>query len=107
MYANGRLSFLDFSEVESWTYFDWNDPDNESLYIEPYNNSINNAANDVSEMSLTEYDIKLITEDCINKLKLIRKEDGITSSYEVIGVITEVLESDGFNLVLKEYIRHE
>ena len=69
--------------------------------------SINNAANDVSEMSLTESDIKLITEDCINKLKLIRKEDGITSSYEVIGVITEVLESDGFNLVLKEYIRHE
>ncbi len=47
MYANGRLSFLDFSEVESWTYFDWNDPDNESLYIEPYNNSINNAANAV------------------------------------------------------------
>lgn len=69
--------------------------------------SINNAANDVSEMSLNESDIKLITDDCINRIKKMRKEDGVTSSYEIIGVIAEVLEEDGFNLVLKSYINHD
>lgn len=69
--------------------------------------SINNAANDVSEMSLNESDIKLITDDCISRIKKMRKEDGVTSSYEIIGVIAEVLEEDGFNLVLKAYINHD
>ena len=37
------------------------------------------------------------------KVKKIRKDDN-TSSYEVIGVITDVLVKDGFDILLKSFI---
>lgn len=66
--------------------------------------SISNAA---SGYSLTESDLKMVVEDIIKLLNKIRKDETPTSSYEIIGVITEVLVQDGFKLVLKEYISHE
>lgn len=66
--------------------------------------SISNAA---SGYSLTEADLKMVVEDIIKLLNKIRKDETPTSSYEIIGVITDVLVQDGFKLVLKEYIAHE
>ncbi|MCI5727810.1 MAG: ATP cone domain-containing protein [Clostridium sp.] len=65
--------------------------------------SINNASKDLDEMALNESDIKVIASDVVNTLKKIRKDDN-TSSYEVIGVITDVLVKDGFDILLKSFI---
>ena len=54
-------------------------------------------------MALNESDIKVIASDVVNTLKKIRKDDN-TSSYEVIGVITDVLVKDGFDILLKSFI---
>ena len=62
--------------------------------------SINNASKDLDEMALNESDIKVIASDVVNTLKKLRKDDN-TSSYEVIGVITDVLVKDGFDILLK------
>lgn len=66
--------------------------------------SISNAA---SGYSMTESDLKMVVEDIIKLLNKIRKDETPTSSYEIIGVITDVLVQDGFTQVLKEYIVHE
>ena len=34
-YNNGRLSYLDFSEVQLWGVFDWNGADDETIYVIP------------------------------------------------------------------------
>ena len=65
--------------------------------------SINNASNDLDEIALNESYIKVIASDVVNTLKKIRKDDN-TSSYEVIGVITDVLVKDGFDILLKSFI---
>ena len=65
--------------------------------------SINNASKDLDEMALNESDIKVIASDVVNTLKKIRKDDN-TSSYEVIGVITDVWVKDGFDILLKSFI---
>ncbi len=65
--------------------------------------SINNASKDLDEMALNESDIKVIASDVVNTLKKLRKDDN-TSSYEVIGVITDVLVKDGFDILLKSFI---
>ena len=64
--------------------------------------SINNASKDLDEMALNESDIKVIASDVVNTLKKLRKDDN-TSSYEVIGVITDVLVKDGFDILLKSF----
>ena len=65
--------------------------------------SINNASKDLDEMALNESDIKVIASDVVNTLKKLRKDDN-TSSYEVFGVITDVLVKDGFDILLKSFI---
>lgn len=65
--------------------------------------SIDNASKDVTTIVLNESDIKLIVKDIISKINALRK-DTPTSSYEVIGVIIEVLIKDGFRDVLKSFI---
>lgn len=75
----------------------------EEFNIKKVKTSIENAARD-SESMLNESDLKIITSDIENTLFKIRKDTLITSSYEVIGVIFEILKRDGFNSVLKSYV---
>lgn len=69
--------------------------------------SIGNAAKSVSEMSLNSSDINVIALDVIKKIKDIRKDGTNTSSYEVIGVIADILEKDGFANILREFLRFD
>lgn len=67
--------------------------------------SIKNAANDVGESALNHSDINLVVSDVVTKIKEIRQDNSNTSSFEIIGVIQQVLYTNGFINILKEYIR--
>ncbi|NLK94903.1 MAG: hypothetical protein GX275_06900 [Clostridiales bacterium] len=69
--------------------------------------SIKNAASDISEAALNESDLNLVVNDVVELLEKIRIDGTKTSSYEVIGVIQEVLSKFGFNQVLHQYIVHK
>lgn len=68
--------------------------------------SIDNASRDIKEMSLNESDIRLLVEDVTKEILKIRKDGSPSSSYEIIGVLTEVLMKDGFGAILKSFIEH-
>lgn len=68
--------------------------------------SIENSANDCDTV-LNESDLKILVSDVEKTLINIRKDSLVTSSYEVIGAIFEVLKRDGFNNVLKAYIEFD
>lgn len=68
--------------------------------------SLENAANDCDAV-LNESDLKILVSDIEKTLDFIRKDSLITSSYEVIGVIFDVLKRDGFNKVIKAYIEFD
>jgi len=65
--------------------------------------SILNAATDIGKAELNESDLKVLVSDIIRKLKVIRKDDTPTSSYEVKGLIVSVLINNEFNDVVKSY----
>lgn len=75
----------------------------EEFNIKKIKTSVENAARD-SETILNESDLKIITSDIEKTLLKIRKDTLITSSYEVIGIIFDILKRDGFNEVLKNYV---
>lgn len=66
--------------------------------------SIYNASRNSSSGILNESDAKIVIEDIDKKLKSIRKDDELTSIYEIIGVIVSVLKKDGFTELLKTYL---
>ncbi|WP_251862394.1 ATP cone domain-containing protein [Clostridium sp. Marseille-Q2269] len=66
--------------------------------------SIANSARDAEGINLTESDLNTIVKDIKSTLKNIRKEEENTSSYEIIGIVNEVLVKNGFEAVLKEFI---
>lgn len=68
--------------------------------------SIYNASRNSSSGILNESDAKIIIEDIDKKLKSIRKDDELTSIYEIIGVIVSVLKKDGFTELLKTYLSY-
>lgn len=68
--------------------------------------SIENASRAVTDLSLNESDLKIIVNDIKLRINKIRKDETPTSSYEVIGVITNVLKENGFTEVLKAFIEH-
>ena len=68
--------------------------------------SIENAARD-SEAMLNESDLKILVNDAEKTLLKTRKDSLITSSYEVIGVIFDILKRDGFNSILKSYVEFD
>lgn len=68
--------------------------------------SIENAARD-SETMLNESDLKILVNDAEKTLLKTRKDSLITSSYEVIGVIFDILKRDGFNSILKSYVEFD
>lgn len=66
--------------------------------------SIANSARDAEDINLTESDLNTIVKDIKSTLKNIRKEEENTSSYEIIGIVNEVLVKNRFEAVLKEFI---
>lgn len=78
----------------------------EEFNIGKIKTSIENAGRD-SETILNESDIKILLEDIEKVLSLIKVNRDTTSSYEVIGIILDILRKDGFNNVLKSYVQFE
>lgn len=68
--------------------------------------SIINASQDAKE-PLTWSDINLIKTRVERKIKFLRQDDTDTSSYEVTGIIIEVLQEYGFINVLIAYLDYE
>lgn len=69
--------------------------------------SIDNASRDLKEVTLNESDIRIIVDDIVSALNKTRKDGTPTSSYEIIGVVSDVLYKDGFGAILKAYIMHD
>lgn len=78
----------------------------EDFNISKIKTSIENAGRD-SETILNESDIKILLEDIEKVLNLIKVNRDTTSSYEIIGIILDVLRKDGFNNISKAYINFE
>lgn len=78
----------------------------EEFNIGKIKTSIENAGRD-SETILNESDINILLEDIEKVLNLIKVNRDTTSSYEIIGIILDVLRKDGFNNISKAYINFE
>ena len=78
----------------------------EEFNINKIKTSIENAANDAGAL-LNQSDLKILASDVENTILAIRKDSKITSSYEIIGVIFNVLNKDGFAEILKAYIEFD
>lgn len=65
--------------------------------------SILNAANETAAI-VNESDIKILVSDVVKTIENIRGENGNTSSYEITGVIIDILKRDGFNSVIQAFI---
>ena len=68
--------------------------------------SIENASTDVLGISLNESDIRIVVKDVSNKLRRIREGDSLSSTYEIVGVLIEVLIESGFKAIVKPFIEH-
>ena len=78
----------------------------EEFNIKKVRTSIEIAACDAEAM-LNESDLHILASDVEKMLFNIRKDSLITSSYEVVGVIFNVLKRDGFSKILKAYVEFE
>ncbi|WP_291651424.1 ATP cone domain-containing protein [Clostridium sp.] len=78
----------------------------EEFNIRKVKTSIENAAGD-SESMLNESDLNILVDDVEKLLLKIRKDTLVTSSYEVIGAIFEILKRDGFNNILRAYVEFD
>lgn len=68
--------------------------------------SILNAIS-TSNHILNESDIKIIVKDIVKTIEEQRAGYGNTSSYEISGVVIDVLKRDGFNDVISAYVGYE
>lgn len=78
----------------------------EEFNINKIKTSIGNAASDSGSI-LNESDLKIIVSDIEKTIITIRKDSLITSSYEVIGIIFNILRKNGFNSILKYYVEFD
>lgn len=65
--------------------------------------SILNAASETVAI-VNESDIKILVSDVVETIKNIRGENGNTSSYEITGILIDILRRDGFNNVVETYL---
>lgn len=70
---------------------------------EKLKSSILGASND-SKTILNESDLNIIVNEVLKKLRYIRGENGITSTYEIRSVTIEVLREFEFIGIIKEYL---
>lgn len=68
--------------------------------------SLISSANSLDNVRLNESDIKVLVEDITKAIKDLRKDETLTSSYEIIGIVSSVLVRDGFKDVLKAYLEY-
>ena len=78
----------------------------EEFNIKKVKTSIENAARDSGAM-VNESDLNILVNDVEKVLLKIRKDSLVTSSYEVIGTIFEILKRDGFNSILRAYVEFD
>ena len=78
----------------------------EKFNIKKVKTSIENAARDSGAM-VNESDLNILVNDVEKVLLKIRKDSLVTSSYEVIGTIFEILKRDGFNSILRAYVEFD
>ena len=75
----------------------------EEFKIEKLSTSLSNAASDLN-FTLNKSDINIIAKDVEETLKSIRKDNGETSSYEVI--VIDTLKNEKFSDVLRAYVKY-
>lgn len=68
--------------------------------------SIANAALDAN-MPLNESDLHILVQDVINTVEKTRENNGNTSSFELVGIIFNILRKDKFYKILKSFIEFE
>lgn len=68
--------------------------------------SILNATSETKSL-LNESDINVLVKDIIKAIEDLRSEYGNTSSYEIIGVVVDILKKDGFEDVVSSYVGYE
>lgn len=78
----------------------------EEFNINKIKTSIENAAKD-SGSFLNSSDLRILSSDIEKTIRTIRKDSLITSSYEVTGIIINILKDDGFNNILRAYIKFD
>lgn len=66
-------------------------------------NSILGASID-SKSIINESDLKIVDKRVMKRLEEIRGKNGVTSSYEVLGIIVETLKKYGFEKIAIEYL---
>lgn len=75
----------------------------EKFEVEKLERSIKNSAADIN-FELNNSDVQLISREVLRKLSLIHEIDGVTNSYEVIGLTIEVLKQNKFDLIIPSYL---
>ncbi len=68
--------------------------------------SILNSSNG-TEKILNESDINILVKDIFEKIVFLRTDYGNTSSYEIIGIIIEVLKRDGFDMIISSFLGYK
>lgn len=78
----------------------------EEFDLEKVKSSIDSAATDIG-ITLNESDLKILSKDIIKRLIAIRGFNGEYSSYEIIGVVIEVLKKRKFGMILGSYLKYK
>lgn len=68
--------------------------------------SVANSARD-SHIQLTEKELELIAKSVEKTIKEVRGEDGVTSTYEIRGVVVRVLKEMGYRNIAKDFYEGE
>ncbi len=68
--------------------------------------SVANSARD-SEIQLTEKELELIAKTVEKTIKDVRGENGVTSTYEIRGVLVRALKEMGYKNVAKDFYEGE
>ncbi len=72
---------------------------------EKINTSLSNCSSDLNT-HLNKVDADLLTKDVEKKIRSLRGNDGITSSYEIISLILEALHNMGFKNIAESYYKN-
>lgn len=64
--------------------------------------SIKNSARDVGVL-LSEKESLLLSEDVRKKVIFLRGDDGVTSSYEIRAIMTDIMVNSGYSNLAKHY----
>lgn len=67
--------------------------------------SVANSARD-SEIQITEKELKLIANAVEKTISKVRGESGITSTYEIRGVVVRALKDMGYRNIAKDFYDH-